>query len=136
MKRKYVLTFPPEATNEPVTFRLIRDFGLEINILRAEINAGHEGKLLLEIKSRKEELENGLKYLESRRIGYAPVSDEIIFHSEQCIHCGSCTAVCFSGALEMDPRSRNLLFCPEKCIACGLCTKACPLQLFTLEFAS
>ncbi len=136
MKKKFVLTFPPEKFNEPVTYRLVKDYDFEINILRAEINAGQEGKLLLEIETPKEKLEQGLRYLESHKIGYVPVTDQILFDEKGCVHCGSCTAVCFSGALVMDPLTRELAFTPEKCIACGLCTRACPLRLFTLEFGN
>ena len=50
-----------------------------------------------------------------------------------CIHCGSCTAVCFSGALTMSRATNEMVFNPEKCVVCELCLKACPLRLFSID---
>lgn len=132
--RRYVLTFPPDKVNEPLTYHLIKDFRMEINILKADINAGKEGKLLLEFRAEKNEMERGLKYINEKGVGIAPVSKLISLQLENCVHCGACTAVCFTNALTMEKPSWELNFKTEKCIVCGLCLKACPLNLFKMEF--
>ncbi|NQU81217.1 MAG: 4Fe-4S binding protein [Bacteroidetes bacterium] len=132
--RRYVLTFPPDKVNEPLTYHLIKDFRMEINILKADINAGKEGKLLLEFRAEKIEMERGLKYINKKGVGIAPVSTQISLQLENCVHCGACTAVCFTNALTMEKPSWELNFKTEKCIVCGLCLKACPLNLFKMEF--
>ena len=132
--RRYVLTFPPEKVDQPLTYNLIKDYKMEINILKADINAGKEGKLLLEFRAEKEEMEKGLKYIKEKGVGIAPVSKQIHLQYENCVHCGACTAVCFTDALTMEKPSWELNFKPEKCVVCGLCLKACPLNLFTMEF--
>jgi len=132
--KRYVLTFPPDKVDEPLTYNLIKDYNMEINILKADINAGKEGKLLLEFRTGKDEMERGLKYLKDKGIRVAPVSKQISFQHEKCIHCGACTAICFTDALTMEKPSWELNFKPEKCIVCGLCLKACPLNLFKIEF--
>jgi len=132
--RRYVLTFPPDKVNEPLTYHLIKDFRMEINILKADINAGKEGKLLLEFRAEKKEMERGLKYINKKGVGIAPVSTQISLQLENCVHCGACTAVCFTNALTMEKPSWELNFKTEKCIVCGLCLKACPLNLFKMEF--
>jgi ferredoxin len=134
MTRRYVLTFPPEIVDEPVTYTLIKNYDLKINILKAEINPGKEGNLLIEFESEKENLNRGLKYLQGKNITCLPIAAKIMFNQTHCIHCGGCTAVCFSEALIMDKISWELIFDPEKCVACGLCIKACPLGLFQLDF--
>lgn len=134
IRGKYLLTFPPKAVNEPVTFRLIKHFHIEINILKAEITAGKEGKLLLEFRANKTSLEQGLDYLKEKGIDCTPFANQINFLKEGCIHCGSCTAVCFSGAVYLEKPSWELVFNSGSCIACGLCLKACPLHLFKMEF--
>ncbi len=132
--RRYVLTFPPDKVNEPLTYHLIKDFRMEINILKADINAGKEGKLLLEFQAEKKEMERGLKYLKDKSIEVTPVSNQISLQHQDCIHCGACTAVCFTDALTIEKPLWELNFKPEKCIVCGLCLKACPLNLFKMEF--
>lgn len=134
MKRRYVLTFPPEIVDEPITYNLIINYDLKINILKAEINPGKEGNLLLEFESEKANLDKGINYLEEKNIACLPIEAKIRFDQQACIHCGSCTAVCFSRALTMHKFNWELIFEPEKCVACGLCVKACPLGLFHLDF--
>jgi len=133
-KQRLVLTFPAEATNEPITYNLIKEYDVMINILNADVTHGREGNLLIEMSGKEANVNEALVYLESKQIQISPVVKTILFSESQCIHCGACSSVCFSGALEMDPVTRELVFAPERCIACELCIKACPLQLFELNF--
>ncbi|PID91596.1 MAG: methionine ABC transporter [Bacteroidetes bacterium] len=134
-KRRLVLNFPSETVNEPITCKLIRDYELEINILNADISHGKEGKLLVEMKGSAFNLNEAMVYLESRGVELNPVVKTILFKSQNCVHCGACTSVCFSGALNLGNENRELVFSPEKCVACELCIKACPLQLFETNFS-
>ncbi|HYW94070.1 MAG TPA: NIL domain-containing protein [Bacteroidales bacterium] len=134
MKKRLVLTFPANMVDVPLTYNLIKDHDVVINILNADITPGREGKLLLEIRAPKENVDSAVRYIESLNITCNPVKKSILLNEEACVHCGSCSAVCFADALTMDRKSRQLLFRPEKCIACELCLKACPLQLFELNF--
>jgi ferredoxin len=135
MKKRLVLSFPAGHVNEPVTYNLIRNYDILVNILNADITPGREGKLLIEMKAPSENIEKAITYLESVNIRWTPVKMNIVLREEECIHCGSCSAVCFADALTLDKKSRELIFKPQKCIACELCLKACPLQLFELDFA-
>lgn len=129
-----VLRFPAESVNEPITYNLIKDYDVQVNILNADITHGKEGNLLIEMSGPEGNVDEALVYLESKQVEISPVVKTILFNEASCIHCGACGSVCFSGALEMDPLSRMLKFTPEKCVACELCIKACPLQLFELNF--
>ncbi len=135
MKKRLVLTFPVNRVDEPVTYRLIKDYDVLVNILNADITSGREGKLLVELKSTRENLQRAIQYIESINVKWSPVKKNIVLNEEECVHCGSCTAVCFAEALTLDQESRELIFKPQKCIACELCITACPLQLFELDFA-
>ena len=133
-KRRMVWRFPADTVNEPITYTLIKEYDVLINILNADITHGKEGNLLIEIAGEKENVDRSVAYLESKHVEISPVVKTILFTEADCIHCGACSSVCFPGALDMDPDSRKLKFSPEKCVACELCIKACPLQLFELNF--
>lgn len=134
MKERFILNFPPKSSEKPITYYLIKDFDFKVNILRAEITAGKEGRLLIEVEAGEEDLKRGLDYLKNETVQIYPLSREINIDTDECVHCGLCTAVCISGALEMDRKSWELEFNPDKCVACELCINACPLRLIHLHF--
>jgi hypothetical protein len=47
--KKFLLTFDPEIVGEPITYRMVKDFDLQLNILRAEIDE-HGGRLMLALE--------------------------------------------------------------------------------------
>ena len=51
MTTKVILYFPSDATDKAVTYDLVKRYDLRINILRAEIEAGRSGSLLVELTS-------------------------------------------------------------------------------------
>lgn len=133
-KKRYILTFPHETVEEPITYVLVKDFNLKINIINADITPGKKSYLLCGIWGMEKDILQGIKYLEDRNIICKPVEKRLLLNRDLCIHCGSCTSVCFSGALTMDKDTWELVSTPEKCTICGLCVKACPLGLFEISF--
>lgn len=133
MKKRLVLTFPASRVEEPIVYQLIKNFDVLVNILNADITPGREGKLLVELKAPPENMAEAEEYMLNLNIKISPAMKSIMLREENCVHCGSCTAVCFADALKMDLQTRMLIFNPEKCIACELCLKACPLSLFSLN---
>lgn len=131
-----VLRFPADSVNEPITYILIKEYDVKINILNADITHGKEGKLLIELSGEKKSMEQARDYLKHKKVEISPVVKTIHFRQDDCIHCGACASVCFPGALEMKSDTRELRFLPEKCVACELCIKACPLRLFELNFGT
>ncbi|MBZ4686523.1 MAG: methionine transporter [Clostridiales bacterium] len=134
MKRRFTMKFQPESTKKPLTYHLIKDYNLKVNILRADITEGQEGRLLMEVEASKADLDKGLKFLESEGVTIIPLDQHLKWDKDNCIHCGACTAVCFSGALQMDRNTWEVNKDSEKCIVCGLCVSACPLKIITVEF--
>ena len=41
VSRRVILTFPASLAGKPVTYRLVKDYGLVMNILRANARRGH-----------------------------------------------------------------------------------------------
>lgn len=136
VKKRLVLRFPAESVNEPITYILIKEYDVSINILNADITHGKEGNLLVEISGESGKLDQALEYLNHRQVSISPVVKTILFNERECIHCGACASVCFPGALAMKDSNRKLKFSPEHCVACELCIKACPLQLFEINFGT
>lgn len=135
MKQKVVLTFPADATDCCLTYDLIKKFDIRINILKAEIQAGSSGSLLVELEAESDRLIQGIDYLKSYDVNIAPVSTKISYDKERCISCGNCVSACFSQALTIGHPDWILNFNAEKCVGCKLCLKACPFKLFTIEFS-
>jgi len=131
--RRLVLTFPEKIVTKPITYRLVKDFDLQFNIMRAEITADIEGKILLEIKGSKEKIEDGIKYLISEGITIQDASKDIIVDMERCVHCGVCPSLCMTQALATDTVTQRLIFDKDKCILCGLCANSCPVNAIKLR---
>ena len=50
---------------------------------------------------------------------------DIVFHSERCIHCGTCETVCPNQAIVMENKLR---ITRTRCDCCGLCALECPTK--------
>ncbi|MBN2683476.1 MAG: 4Fe-4S binding protein [Bacteroidales bacterium] len=133
MNTRYSISFPPEKIKKPIISELIRNFSLEINILNADVSSGKTGKLVVEIFGKEQNLLNGLSFLNEEGIFYRQIQKELIVNINDCIACGSCTGVCFSGALKMSETFNVLELNSSLCVLCGICIKACPLQLISLN---
>ncbi|HIH96651.1 MAG TPA: 4Fe-4S binding protein [Thermoplasmata archaeon] len=133
-KKKVVLTFPPERINQPITYRLVKDYDLIINILRAEIYEEETGRVVLELEGPADKIDEGIAYLKNQDVTIQEAARDIVLDEEDCISCGACTAVCHPGALHLNPDTWKLEFEKDKCILCGLCVRACPLGLIEVKF--
>lgn len=134
-KKRLVITFPPNLTETPITYHLVKDFDLAVNILKAKIIPGEEGKLVIEISNGSEQnIQAGINYLQSQGVGVEPVSKEIVLNETECIHCGCCTAVCQPRALSIGAPEWKLIFDKERCIVCEMCVKACPMRIIRVDF--
>jgi len=135
-KERFTLIFSPESYSKPITYHLVKLFDLRINILRAEVTPGEEGHLLMELEGEDENILQALQFLRDEQIKAIPANKQIAVDKNACIHCGACTAVCFSGAMVMNRDTWQTQFTPEACIVCGLCIQACPLRIISISFGS
>lgn len=134
MYRKNVhLTFPPEISNNPVVCLLAQNYGVSFNILKAQINPGREGRMMLEISGPRDICGRALDFLAESGVLVASAAQRISRNEESCMHCGICTAMCPSGALRMDRQNWLLNFDPERCNVCGLCARVCPVKAMHVE---
>ena len=130
--KKIVLRFSAETTNQPVTYRLVKDYDLVLNILKANINQHKEGSMVLELVG--EKIDEGVAYLLKLGIGVQSLTEEIIKNKDKCVSCGACTDICPSGALYIERPDMTVHFNSDRCIVCHLCVKACPVRAMEVYF--
>ena len=71
------LTFPPALIQEPIVYRLVKDFDLVINIRRAEVKADY-GWIALELEGDESALERGVKWLKDKGVQVDPIERDVI----------------------------------------------------------
>lgn len=134
MKRRLVLTFPRETIEQPITYHLIKDYDLMINILRAKVNPDEEGKLVIEISGEDKNIKDSMAYLKRLNVGIQPLAQDIKWFEDRCTHCTACISICPSGALGINREEMLVSFDSEKCILCRLCILACPFKAVEILF--
>ena len=134
VSKRIVLTFPHTLLDQPIVYKLVKDYDLVFNILQAKITPKEEGIMVLELKGKKEDYANGVKYLTSLGVKIQPLSQDVTRDEERCTHCGACIAICPTEALYIDKKTMKVIFDAEKCIACELCVKACPPRAMVVKF--
>ena len=60
--KRLVFNFPPHLIDQPVTYQLITEHKLKINILRARITPREWGRLVVEVSGKKKDLDAGLQF--------------------------------------------------------------------------
>lgn len=126
ISRRVVLHFPRSLVEQPIIYRLVRDYDLMFNILKASVTPNEEGLLVLELTGERENYEKGVRYLADVGVQIQPLSKDVTVNEGRCTHCGACITICPTGAFTLELPSRRVKFVDKKCIVCGLCIKACP----------
>jgi len=134
ISKRIVLHFPKRLTNEPIVFKLVKDFDLAFNILKASVTPGEEGLLIMELTGEQRNYDKGVKYLTETGVKIQSLSQDVVLNELRCTHCGACIALCPTGAFSIDPETRKVIFDNDKCIVCELCIKACPPRAMELYF--
>lgn len=133
-KKRVVLSYPPNVVEQPVISKLVKDFDLTVNILRAHVTPKEEGRLVLEITGRRKAMEAGLNYIKELGVDVQPLAQDVKWYEERCTHCTACISICPPKALDVNRTTMEVSFRREKCIACGLCIQVCPYQAMEILF--
>ena len=134
VSKRIVLRFPKRLVDRPIVSRLVRDYNLDINILKASIAPEKEGLLILELSGEQADYDKGIRYLTKSGVKIQSLSQDVTRNEERCTHCGACITICPTGAFELDASTRQVNFYNEKCVACGICIKSCPPRAMELHF--
>jgi ferredoxin len=131
--RKIVLNFSEDIVEEPITYHLITDYGVKVNILRASIDPGKQGKMCMEVSGNKNQIEKGIDYLKRSGVAVYSLEKEIQRQEDLCTSCTSCIPHCPTGALWVDRQTWQVSFEAEKCILCLSCEDACIYRAISLN---
>ncbi|MFY9173979.1 MAG: NIL domain-containing protein [Peptococcia bacterium] len=123
---KIVLRFSAERSEQPIIYKLIRDYGLMVNILKASINPHKEGIMVIELTG--PNYDEGLDFLRQNGVTVQPLAQEIIRNEDKCTHCGACTVHCPTKALYLRRPGMEVNFSNDDCIVCLMCVKVCPVK--------
>jgi len=132
--KKIVLRFPKRMVDRPIIYKLVKDFDLEFNILKASITPEQEGLMVLELKGTQEEYDRGVEFLLKGGVKIQSIGQDVTRNEDRCTQCCSCVTVCPSGVFILDKKTRMIKFDNTQCIACGLCIPACPSRAMELHF--
>ncbi len=134
VSKRIVLRFPKRLVERPIIYRLVKDYDLEFNILKASITPEQEGVMVVQLKGNQAEYDKGIDFLLKAGVKIQSLSQDVTRNEERCTHCGACITICPPGAFRLDPKTRLVIFDNEKCIACGACIPACPPHAMEVHF--
>jgi ferredoxin len=134
MKKRVILRFKRNTIDKPIVFRLVKDYDLIFNILRANVSPKAESMMVMEIEGEEANFTRGMEYLKEANIGIEPIEQDIDRDEERCVHCGLCTSVCATEALDINRETMKVNFDYQKCVACELCVRVCPVKAMHVSF--
>lgn len=130
----YILRFPKDTSDQPFIYRLVKEYDIEFNILKADILLQREGIMIIELKgSTKTNVKAGLDYLRGMGVQIERLAARIRRDDKNCFQCGACTGVCSSGALYIQRPEMAVVFDAEKCTGCSLCVPICPVRAMAVS---
>ncbi len=133
MKKTIVLYFKGASKDQPIVYRLSRDFNLTFNILKAKISPDEDGLMVLELTGDEKDYNAGIEYLKGCDIVIEPIERDVSRIEEKCLHCGMCTTMCPTYALDVNRETMEIIFDASKCIGCGACVKICPPRAMVIN---
>ena len=71
------LTFPAHLIQEPIVYRLVKDFDIVINIRRADVKTDY-GWILLELEGAPAKLERGVAWLKEAGVQVDPLESDVV----------------------------------------------------------
>ena len=124
-RERIMITFPPQTIEVPVTWRLVKDFDLRVNIQMARVTPKEEGLLVLDVEGERENFDRAIEYLEGLKTRVDIVPKGVDWQEDLCVHCLACVPICPTNAYEVDFETMKVRYLEEKCIACELCVSVC-----------
>jgi len=125
IEQSVFLSFPSRIADKPILCSLIRNFDLEVNIIRAYIAPDEDGKMFAIMLGLEDDFQRALAFLQERGVQTVIPDHNLYRDDDLCVHYGGCAGQCHHDALLEDPETRHILYDSTKCIGCNLCIAAC-----------
>ncbi len=135
-KRTFILKFPKKLVDQPITYQLVKNYSLKINILQAHVTPEEEGQLILGVEGSQKKIDQGLKYLKATNVDVQSLKQEVILDKDKCVDCSYCIPLCPTKAFQLEPKSMEVTLDKNQCIACGICVNICPYQAVELKLGN
>ena len=132
--KRVVLTFPPSLVGQPITYYLVKEYDLMLNILRGVVTPNERGRLVVELSGKKKSMDEGVAYLKRLGVEIQSLARDIKWHEDKCTHCTACIPTCPTQAMSLNRDSMEVSFIKERCIACELCIAVCPFKALEIQF--
>lgn len=134
---RFVIHFPKELVNQPIIYRLTKEFDMSFNIIMARVMPNEEGLMVAELGGDEENFNAGINYLKEKGVDIQPISNDVYRDEKRCTQCGACVAICPTDALYIpDRETMEVVFDVEKCVACTLCVPVCPPRAMNVTLNS
>lgn len=131
MTRKVLLRYSPSKVGEPILATVIKDSGIEPNILYAELSA-KGGEILLSIDAPDQEVNRAIELFRQKGVEVKEIKRAIQLDRDSCFDCGTCLSLCPTGALHMTD-DKTVELDEDKCVYCELCVPSCPVRALKLS---
>jgi NAD-dependent dihydropyrimidine dehydrogenase PreA subunit len=131
MIKKVLLRYSTQRATEPILASVIKQTGVLLNILYADITS-RGGEILLSIDAPEQDVEKVIGLLKQRGVEVQELKRAIQLDEEKCFSCGACLSLCPTRALRLaDDYSVKLE--EDKCIYCEICVPSCPVQALKIS---
>ena len=131
MTRKILLRYSPHKATEPILASVVKETGLLLNILYAEVST-RGGEILLAIDAPDKEVDAVIELFERKGIEVREIKRAIQLDRDSCFDCGACLSLCPAGAL-YQTEDKSVELDEDKCIYCELCVPSCPVRALKLS---
>jgi len=132
-KKRVVFSYPPHLVDHPIITKLVRDFDLTVNILRANVTP-RGGRMVIEVTGKRPALEAGINYVKEIGVEIEPLAQDVKWHEDRCTQCTACISTCPTKALDVERKTMEVSFNRDKCIVCEACIPVCPYQAIEFLF--
>lgn len=131
MTRKVLLRYSPLKVGEPILATVIKNSGIEPNILYAELSA-KGGEILLAIDAPDQETNRAIELFRQKGVEVKEIKRAIQLDRDSCFDCGACLSLCPTDALHMTD-DKTVELDEDRCIYCELCVPSCPVRALKLS---
>ena len=131
MTRKVLIRYSTQKVREPVLASVIKNTGIEPNILYAELST-KGGEILLAIDAPDKDVDRAIELFKEKGVEVKEIKRAIELDRDSCFDCGACLSLCPTDALHLTD-DKTVELDEDKCIYCELCVPSCPVRALKLS---